>query len=106
MAINGCTVRAVKTQPVCLLLSHRIGTTSNSRGSCGWMRMVYSQPHARSAIPNPQFSHSPIERYHQDGLFPLNRVRHSGSDFSPLLISHKVLRGPDTPYHRAARHHH
>ena len=37
----------------------------------------------------------------------LSRFPRSGEPiFSPLLISHKVLRDPDAPYFRVAQHHH
>ena len=45
-AMNGCTVKGVKPLAARLLLSHRIGTARDSRGSCGLMK-----PHRGLAVP-------------------------------------------------------
>lgn len=95
MAINGCTAKTVRPWAVRVSASHRIGTTTSSVRHCGFMSLHSIRNSARSHFPAA--THPPVS----------NRLNRSGEpNFSPLLISHKVLRGPSTPYHRAAQHHH
>ena len=108
MAINGCTVKAVRPRAVRVSASHRIGTATGDLLHCGMSGANEFAP--LHSIRNPQSeirdsAYGPFPA----GKHPLfsNRLNRSGEpNFSPLLISHKVLRGPSTPYHRAARHHH
>ena len=107
MAANGWILTAVKPLSVCSRICPSIGTSRDTQtyGGLAATRLARSprtrcnedpQPHQLTVPCRCENQLRPPKRSHRDG----------GSSFSPLLISHKVLRGPTTSYHRTAQHHH
>jgi len=87
MATDGCILKAAEPLPACLPTSRQIGMTGNRQACDGSMAVSPALPLGDFARPSMPTSH----------LVPSEEptaARGGGSSFSPLLISHKVLRDP------------
>ena len=111
MATHGYISKAVWLRSGSLFASWAIGTTHAGQSYCspvladlgsaviGLIRDLGARiwdPGYPWCYAIAAHAFSPSKRFHRSGE-PI---------FSPLLISHKVLRDPDAPYLRVAQHHH
>jgi hypothetical protein len=88
MATDGCILKAVKPLSAHLASSEQVGTARNKQASGSMVAVPPAFPIGGLCLPpiKPTSNLVPSEEptSEQDG----------GSNFSPLLISHKVLRDP------------